>query len=134
MRVIYFLFLIFITGCDSKSNPSDDLYPPGMSVHDMTLTNDCTLPECSDERIVRLIAKNVKGQIQMTLDSQWVVFYPFTFDSYILFYLCDLPDEFQVDALDIRYDGKAIDACGIRMDSWPVEEVYTLVLSKIERL
>src|SRR5688572_6369374 len=106
----------------------------GIRIHDMTLTNDCTLPECSDERIVRLIAENVNGRIQMTLDSQWVVTYPFTFDSHINFYLCDLPEEFKVDALDVIYDGKAIEACGIRTPDWPVEEVYTLVLSDIERM
>ena len=133
MKALVLFFFLCLLGCDSEKSKQSGNYPLGMSINDIVSTNDCTLSECSNERIVRLIAKNVVGTIEMTLDSQWVINYPYTFDSSINLYLCDLPNEFKVNLLDVIYDGKAIDACGIRTAEWPIEEVYTLVLTKIER-
>src|SRR5689334_8967637 len=109
--IILFIILLFIA-CDKENNRLDGSYPKGFVENDLETINNCSLDECSDERIVRLLATNVKGKISMdTSTNQFVISYRYTFDSVINFYVCDLPQEFQEVGLEVIYDGEALDAC-----------------------
>ena len=136
MRLELILLLMVnlcISSCDKNDDNNDFGYPDGISRGDMESTNDCSLDECSDERIVRLQAKDVNGKIIEDLNGEFALRYSFSFDSSINFYFCDLPDEFKQDDLDIIFSGNVIDACGVREAVWPVEEIYLIKLTKIEK-
>ena len=134
MRIIFIALFSFIMISCKKDDPTKIGYPSGMTVVDMQSTNDCTLAECSEERITRLIATNVEGKIVQDIFGQFAITYFLTFDSSVNFYLCDLAEEFQMDDLKVLYDGKALDACGVHEAIFPVEEVYILKITKIEKL
>ena len=133
-RFTFFLISIILLSCEKEDSKTlNGSYPKGMKVNDTQSINDCTLPECSDERVIRLIATNVKGKIVQDIFGQYVITYFFTFDSSINFYLCDLPEEFQEEGLEIVFDGNVIDACGVKEALFPIEEVYNLKLTKIRK-
>ena len=136
MKAQYLWFILFLfCSCDKENNRLDGSYPKGFVENDLETINNCALDKCSDERIVRLLATNVKGKISMdTSTNEFVVWYRYTFDSVINFYVCDLPQEFQQVGLEVIYDGKALDACGIREALFPVEEIYTLKITKIKKM
>ncbi len=124
--------LVFLH-CEDE-NLNDKNYPKGMHINDIESANDCLLPECSSQRVVRLIANNVVGKIEESVNGDFGISYPFTFDSHIVFYLCDLPDEFRENGLEVKFDGIALDACGYHTASFPIEEVYTLKITKIKKI
>ena len=132
--------LIINACCKEDTKPTDGKkYPVGITISDTTSINDCSLPECSVDRIVRLVANNATGKLYKlaTEDSTYFINYPASYDSYIQFILCELPQEFQLDivsGLEVKYSGNLIDACGIREAVWPIEELYYLKISKIEKL
>ena len=132
--ILLLMFNLCISSCDKNDDNKDFGYPDGMSIGDMESTNDCTLEECSDERIVRLLAKEVKGKVFHGINTgRYGLSYPFSFDSSIRFYFCDLPEEFKEEDLLVSFDGEILDACGVVEAVWPVEEVYLIKLSKIEK-
>ena len=134
MYILYLLIISFYS-CELENARLDGSYPKGFVENDLITISNCALEPCSDERIVRLLATNVKGKIsQDTSNSEFVISYRYTFDSVINFYLCDLPTEFREVGLEVIYDGKALDACGIREALFPVEEIYTLKITKIKKL
>lgn len=133
-HIIWFIILLSIA-CDKENDRLDGSYPKGFVENDLETINNCSLEECSDERIVRLLATNVKGKISMdTSINAFTLSYPYTFDSVLSFYVCNLPQEFQQVGLEVIYDGKALDACGIREALFPVEEIYTLKITKIKKM
>lgn len=133
--LLLFIVVLSFLHCDNDNvKPLDGSYPKGFSVVNMNAINDCLLPECSPERVVRLNAKNAIGTIVKDLNGEYAINYTFTFDSFLLFYLCDLSEAFKINGLMVRFDGKAIDACGYREAIWPTEEVYTLTLTKINKI
>ena len=126
-------FQILILGC-SKESASEFGYPRGIFVGEMESENDCSLPACSQDRIIRLVANDVNGKVFRDITSdQYGVSYTYSFDSFIIFYFCDLPEEFQEEDLEVKFSGKLLDACGIINASWPTEEVYLLDLYEISR-
>ncbi|MBK9981777.1 MAG: hypothetical protein IPP15_05030 [Saprospiraceae bacterium] len=136
MKLSIVIITLTLLSCGKDDpNPSGYEYPKGITVMDKTSINDCTLAECSEERIVRLIAKDVKGVIHLdTIQNKYGVGYLHSFDAYIDFYFCDIPSEFQVDGLDVKFDGKLLDACGYYQPVWPIEEIYILKIDKIQKL
>ena len=111
-------------------------YPDGVIVADIVSVNDCSLPECSDRRVVRLFAKNVVGQIRESIHEEGIYYLSYVAcdDCVIRFYFCNLPLEFQEHRLEVKYSGFLIDACGIREATWPAAEVYILKVTKIEEI
>ena len=139
LMIAILVALIINACCKEDAKPTDGRYPIGITISDTTSINDCSLSECSDDRIVRLVANNVTGKLfkLATEDSTYFINYPASFDSQIQLILCELPQEFQLDivsGLEVKYSGSLIDACGIREAVWPIEELYYLKLSKIEKL
>jgi hypothetical protein len=135
MKSLLITLAILTVSCEKNDPPGGYGYPKGITIQDKVSLNDCTLPECSEERIIRLTAKNVMGTIHLdTVSNHYGVGYHYSFDSYIDFYFCDIPSEFQVEGLEVRFDGKLLDACGYFQLLWPIEEIYILKLDKIEKL
>lgn len=131
--ILIILISLCVSSCDKNDDINDFGYPDGITVVNMESTNDCSLDKCSNERIVRLQAKDVEGQIVEDLNGDFALTYAYSFDSSINFYFCDLPDNFKQDGLDIVFSGDLIDACGVKEAVWPVEEVYLIKLTKIEK-
>lgn len=123
-----------ISSCDKNDDNNDFGYPDGISIGDMESTNDCSLNECSDERIVRLMASNVEGIIKESslMPNQYLLVFQASFDSSYKFYFCELPESFKTDGLEIKFSGDLIDACGIYEAVWPTEETYIIKHTKIE--
>lgn len=135
MKLLLILFMIVFVSCGKDDPKSGYGYPNGITVQDKVSLNDCTLPECSEERVIRLIAKDVKGTIHLdTLSNHYGVGYNYSFDAYIDFYFCEIPIEYQVEGLEVRFDGRLFDACGYFHPIWPIEEIYLLKIDKIEKL
>jgi len=128
--------LIINACCKEDAKPIDGRYPIGITYADTTSINDCTLPNCSDERIVRFKVENLEGKIKKSVleDSTYLMVYAVSFDSYLNIFICDLPEEFRFNGLEVIISGSLIDACGIREAVWPIEELYYLKISKIEKL
>lgn len=125
-----FVIVCIVAGCTKEDDEFG--YPNGIIVGDMDSMNDCSLPDCSEDRIVRLLATNVDGKIFKGMSSgRYGVSYQYTFDSSIIFYFCDLPAEFQVEDLRVNFSGKLYDACGVINAVWPTEDVYLLKLDNI---
>ena len=123
-----------ISSCDKNDDNNDFGYPDGISVGDKDGINDCSLDECSDQRIIRLIASNVEGVIKESslIPNEYLLVYQASFDSSYKFYFCDLPDSFKVDGLKIEFSGDLLDACGIYEAVWPTEETYIIKLISID--
>lgn len=132
MRLNCFLLLLVMgIGCEIEE---ESRYPPGVEEVDLNSVNDCSLSACSLNRVIRLKANNVQGIIRESTDGDFVLSYPFTFDSHISFHICELPVEFQRDNLEVSYDGLLRDACGIHSPSGPAEATYILRLTRIEEI
>lgn len=133
IRILLYVCCFIFISCDKNEEP-DSHYPIGMIKLSSNENNDCSLPECSLDRTPRFIAKNVEGKIYESNSGGFLLFYPFTFDSYVTFHFCDLPLEFQKQGLEIIFDGMVVDACGVYQPVWPEEETYILRLDKIRLL
>ncbi|MEP7324302.1 MAG: hypothetical protein ABI761_20390 [Saprospiraceae bacterium] len=136
MRLSIAILALILLSCGKDDlTPGGYGYPKGITIQDKTSINDCTLPECSEDRIIRLIAKDVKGTIHLdTIQHKYGVGYLHGFDAFVDFYFCDLPSEFQIEGLEVKFDGKLIDACGYYQPTWPIEEIYILKVDKIQKL
>lgn len=139
--ILLLMINLCISSCnkDDGNNDNNFGFPKNIIQQDLTSTNDCSLPKCSEDRIVRYIAEDVNGRLYKlaTEDSTYFINYPASFDSQLQIMLCNLPSEFQVDipsGLEIQFSGNLIDACGEREAVWPIEEIYFLKLTKIEKL
>lgn len=134
------IVLLLFAAC-KKSPPDNESgydYPDGISVVDKATENDCVLPKCSDERVIRLAANDVIGKLyQMSPeDSTYFISFAASFDSQIQFVICELDDEFKKDVstgLDVKFSGNLLDACGVATAVWPIEEIYLLQITKIEK-
>lgn len=136
--ILLIIINLCLSSCDKDDNSSKYGYPDGVNIVDTTSENDCTLPKCSDNRVTRLLANNVLGKLYQLSpsDSTYFINYAASFDSQIQFVICELPDEFKKDistGLDIKFSGKLQDACGQLTAVWPIEEIYLLKLTKIEK-
>ena len=132
-NILLFFILIFIASCKEDDGVHEYGYPQGISIVDMDTPNDCTLHECSEDRIVRLVADDVKGEIfKSSSTGIHAVSYTFTIDSKISLYFCNLPDDFKVEGMKVSFSGELLDACGYIEPIWPVEETYMVRLSDIE--
>ncbi len=60
--------------------------------------------------------------------------YSYPIDTQLLFYFCDLPSEFRVDGLEIKFDGELVDACGIKTPFFAGQEFYFVRLDEIDLL
>jgi hypothetical protein len=137
MKLNFILFLLInicVSSCDKNDDTNDFGYPDGISIGDMTSINDCSLTECSDERIVRLMASDVEGVIKESslMPNEYLLVYQASFDSSYKFYFCELPESFKTDGLKIKFSGNLLDACGIYEAVWPTEETFIIKLTKIE--
>ena len=133
---LYFLPIVFlITSCkDDTVKPLDNGYPKGFTIIDTVSINDCTLGECSDDRIIRLIAKDIVDVLGFdSINQRYAVGFPISFDSFVRLYICDLPVEFQEDGINVKYSGELRDACGYYYPNFPIEEAYILKLTSITR-
>lgn len=131
--LILSLFILSV-GCE-KDNEFG--YPAGIRVSDMETENVCSLDECSDKRVRRLIANRVEGIISEEPSSPYNYYfirYPLSYDSYMMLYICDLSDEFKVDGLKVSFSGDLLDACGVWENIHPFEENYFLKINKINKL
>lgn len=132
MKYTLLLYLAIVLSNCKEEPVSIGNYPEGIRIFDNESINDCSLPACSSDRIVRLKAKNVNGTIlESIVSDNFLVSYTYTFDSYITFRFCNLPDEFKEDGLEVRFDGELLDPCGVYVRSWPEEETYILKITKI---
>lgn len=134
MKYIIFILSIIILSCNDDDNKEELFggYPEGMTVVDMHTQNDCSLDKCSEDRVLRLLAENVIGELFEIEQGEFIVSYPFTFDSAVRFYLCDLPPNLHQTGLEIKFSGHVIDACGVYEPVWPVEEAYIVRVSDAE--
>lgn len=128
--------LLIILSCE-KDNIQYSLdgfeYPEGISIVNLKSESDCALPKCSDERLLRLKAKDVYGLISN--DSLIVI--PWQGDGYIFLELCNTidPSEFKVDTSIVQkvlVSGDLIDACGLTDYGWPTIELYLFNLKNIK--
>ncbi len=128
------IVMIVCIGVGCTKEDDEFGYPNGIIVADIDSMNDCNLPDCSEDRTIRLLATHVDGKIFKGMNSgRYGVSYQYTFDSSIIFYFCDLPVEFQVEDLRVNFSGKLYDACGVINAVWPTEEVYLLKLDNIHK-
>ena len=125
---------IVLLSCN-KNDSNDFGYPDGVYIADMETENNCTLPECSDSRITRLIASKVNGKIKKSnfQDSVYLMNFGFSFDSYITFYFCNLQEDYKEHNLEVEFSGQLKDACGKYQAIWPIEEAYIIKLTKITK-
>lgn len=127
--LIFTLFLIF--ACDKKQVSLDGFeYPEGIKVVDLKSENDCSLPKCSTDRILRLKAKDVSARIgsDSTINIQWQI------DQTILLHLCEKLDSAFLQSIKSRnvlVSGDLYDACGTIYQEWPVIENYLFDMKKI---
>lgn|SRR5690606_7685908 len=131
-----FIFSIFLSfSCDKKQVSLDGFeYPEGIKVVDLKSENDCSLPKCSNDRILRLKAKDVYGLV--VNDS--IINIGWQSDGYIKLFLCNKLDPSQVDLnLDevpaVIVSGDLYDACGTLNLNWPTIEYYFFELKKIRQ-
>lgn len=131
--LLVFTSFIFLS-CDKEQLSLDGFeYPKGIKVVDLKRGNDCSLPKCSSDRILRLKAKDVLASIvnDSILNITW------QFDGYIKLFLCTKLDLSQFDfdanpAPRVLVSGNLFDACGIIDLTWPTIEYYFFDLKKIE--
>lgn len=133
------LLLFLLTFLVSCKNSDDDTallnYPEGIELVDVDSENDCSLPACSSDRIVRLKAEDVQGTIIENDSGEYIVRYSYPIDTQITFYFCNLPEDFKINNLEVEFDGEAIDACGARpFLGFGGEQVYSLRLQSIREL
>jgi hypothetical protein len=134
LRFFLIVFLSFtLFSCEKDSLGQG--FPKGILTYKDSRPKDCALPACSEERFIVAEANNVEGIILETSNpGQYLFHYNFTFDSYITFRICNLPDEYHIDGLRVRYGGFLLDPCGVYLASWPEEETYILRLTNIKRI
>jgi hypothetical protein len=128
------LFLVLLASCVKMDSEELRNFPEGISLVDSESENDCSLPRCSEDRIVRLIADGVEGVLVKDSDDEFYVKYTYPIDTQLQFYFCDLPLEFRVDGLEIRFDGQLIDACGIKTPIFGGQQFYLVRLADITLL
>lgn len=134
--ILIYLSLLLVSSCEKENiqyNLDGFEYPEGITVVDLTSENDCALPKCSDERLLRLKAKNVYGLIGN--DSLIVI--PWQGDGYIDLELCNSidPSQFKIDTSIVQkvlVSGDMIDACGLTDYGWPTIELYSFNLKNIK--
>lgn len=131
--LLIFVITIMLCSCTKQNNYEINRYPRGITEVDMTSPSPCFVDTCSLERIVRLRANDVKGVIRKRTiaDDTYEITFTLGIDSRYTFIFCDLPEEYKIDNLHIRYSGDLIDACGIYNESWIIEEFYLLRLTDI---
>ena len=135
MKLYFILTAFILLSCQKKDEDTFGSYPKGVMEGDLVTLNDCTLPLCSEERVVRLFAKDVKATIYLdTLSNLYVAGYRYNFDSYLNLFFCNVPAEFRVHGLEIIFDGELVDPCGYFQPIFPVEEIYIVRVSKMEKL
>ncbi len=130
--VVFFLHVLLSCAPD-RDGPYG--YPRGISEILSEQENDCSLPACSKDRIVRMRAKNVKGILFWdSLNNRYGVRYAYTFDSYLNLYFCDLPDDIKQEDLSVKFSGDLIDACGVLDVDWPVEKYFLVRIDRIKKI
>jgi len=139
ISLLLIIVSICVMSCDKDEHLTEQGYPEGIVVRDTISDNDCNLPGCSPERVIRLLAEDVDGKLYKspTEDSVYFINYSASFDSQIQLILCDLPEGIHIEGssgVDVRYSGNLVDACGAREAVWPIEELYFLMLTEIEKL
>ncbi len=135
MKLKLFL-LLFPTFCllfCKRESEATRNYPEGIVIIDLETENDCSLPECSDGRIIRLMADNVEGQIYLDPNGDFAIRYSYPIDTRIELYFCNLPDEFKEEGLAVIFDGEIMDACGIRDPVVGGQKNYLVQLANIEK-
>ncbi len=130
--IILIISLFGFISCFNE-NPSWNNFPKGIYTADLTSVTDCTLPECSNDRITRYRAINAKGEIIKSYQSGYAIRYAFGYDSAITLYFCDLPEPYRNEGMKVVFSGQIIDACGIIQPAFPYQEAYFLKLNKISR-
>jgi hypothetical protein len=109
-------------------------YPPaGLVDNDLTSENDCNLPECSDERVVRFLANEMQGELYKDENNDFKVRYTGGIDTSFELYFCDLPEAFREEGLLVNFDGQIIDACGVKNPILGGQSIYFVKLTRIER-
>ncbi len=136
MRTNYllaFFTIIILFGCEKADEFS---YPYGFTIEDLESINDCSLPLCAENRIIRFRSKNTIGILEKSKQelNTYFLFYPASYDSNYKFYFCNLPDSLKIDGANIRYSGNIIDACGIYESVWPVEDTYIIHLTEVVKI
>lgn len=132
MFLIFILPIFLVLSCDKKQVSLDGFeYPEGITVVDLKSENDCRLPKCSDSRVRRLKAKDVKGTISndSTINVKWQI------DQIISLHLCNKLDSsfIRTDRIQkVLFSGDLYDACGTIHEEYPVIENYMCKLKKIK--
>lgn len=135
-RFLFAVQIIFLAISCKEDSPAPLVsgFPEGFTVFDTVSINDCTLDECADDRVVRWVAEDVVDYIGFDSVSQrYGLGFPYSFDSYVRLYICNLPAEFQENNIKVKYTGELLDACGYYYPIFPIEENYILRLSSITR-
>jgi len=140
MRSILFIFLagtlLLLSSCNKENIAQNSLsiYPDGITKVDLTTENDCSLPECSDKRVIRFTADNMHGNIVEDIeDNLFYIEFHRAIDTDIHYIFCDLPEAYAYDGLPIVFSGNLRDACGIYTPYVGGQAFYLIEITDIRK-